>query len=223
MPLNGQSSGDWTESSSALRILYAGVRNTAGATLTEDAFTQTNPPVVATAGTVSTQVDTRRIGVLSGSVCFARPDVGEAFVGGPVEGLPAAQQAFVRPLGVFINSAAGNAYENLPGIASGQGPYVSSQGTYGNQLFETQVLDGPRAAGAATGDDIGYTAGQSLIASRNGFLMASDALVGGALVDLDDANCAAEVASGRAASTVIGIVKMAPDSQMNELVYDQRI
>lgn len=47
MPLLGQASGQWLESSSALRILHAGVRNTVGV-LTTDAFTQTNPPIVTT-------------------------------------------------------------------------------------------------------------------------------------------------------------------------------
>ena len=82
MPLHGQASGGWTESSSALRILNLGVRNTL-ATLTDDAFTQSNPTAVAT--NVSTRVDTTIHGVLSGSVCFARPDAGpyDQFVGGP--------------------------------------------------------------------------------------------------------------------------------------------
>ena len=43
MPLLGQASGGFTESSSALRLLHVGVRNTVGI-LTDDAFTQTNPP-----------------------------------------------------------------------------------------------------------------------------------------------------------------------------------
>ena len=218
MPLNGQASGGWTESSSALRILYVGHRNSVGV-LTDDAFTQTNPSVVATSGTVSTNVDTQAFGVLSGSVAFTRPDAGENFVGGPIEGLPAVQAAFVRPLGLFINSANGNAFENLPGQASGKGPYTSSQGTYGSSVFETFVL-----AGASVGGPITYVNGMDLIASRNGFLMPRTAIVAGAAVSLDDANNASEMANAAAAaSTLVGVLKMAPDATMNELVFDQRI
>ena len=43
MALLGQASGGFTESSSALRILHIGVRNTVGQ-LSANAFTQTNPP-----------------------------------------------------------------------------------------------------------------------------------------------------------------------------------
>jgi hypothetical protein len=219
MSLLGQASGGWTESSSALRLLHVGIRNTVGV-LTTDAFTQTNPPIVTTAGTISTQADTGVLGVLSGSVAFTRPDAGSNFIGGPVE--PGAPDGLlIRPLGCFINTAVGNAYENLPGPASGKGPYVSGQGTYGNALFESQALDaaGPLAAG----DDLIYQAGQELVASRNGYLMMRVTTQTGAPVSLDLATIAAEVANGQAASTQLGILKMAPDSEMFELVYDQRI
>lgn len=219
MSLLGQASGGWTESSSALRLLHVGIRNTVGV-LTTDAFTQTNPPIVTTAGTISTQADTGVLGVLSGSVAFTRPDAGSNFIGGPVE--PGAPDGLlIRPLGCFINTAVGNAYENLPGPASGKGPYVSGQGTYGNALFESQALDaaGPLAAG----DDLIYQAGQELVASRNGYLMMRVTTQTGAAISLDIASIAAEVANGQAASTQLGILKMAPDSEMFELVYDQRI
>lgn len=219
MSLLGQASGGWTESSSALRLLHVGIRNTVGV-LTTDAFTQTNPPIVTTAGTISTQADTGVLGVLSGSVAFTRPDAGSNFIGGPVE--PGAPDGLlIRPLGCFINTAVGNAYENLPGPASGKGPYVSAQGTYGNALFESQALDaaGPLAAG----DDLIYQAGQELVASRNGYLMMRVTTQTGAAISLDIASIAAEVANGQAASTQLGILKMAPDSEMFELVYDQRI
>jgi len=219
MALLGQASGGFTESSSALRLLHVGIRNTVGV-LTTDAFTQTNPPIVTTAGTISTQADTGVLGVLSGSVAFTRPDQGSNFVGGPVE--PGAPNGLlIRPLGCFINTAVGNAYENLPGPASGKGPYMSAQGTYGNQLFETQALD---AAGAlAAGDDLVYSAGQELVASRNGYLVMRVTTQTGAAVSLDIATITAEVANGQAASTTLGILKMSPDSEMFELVYDQRV
>jgi hypothetical protein len=98
----GQASGGFTESSSALRLLHVGVRNTVGI-LTDDAFTQTNPPIVTAAGSISTNVDTSVLGVLSGSVAFTRPDQGSNYIGGPVDPVGTAG---VRPLGLFINNAA---------------------------------------------------------------------------------------------------------------------
>lgn len=221
MPLLGQASGGWTESSAALRLLNVNVRNAVGV-LTADGFTQTNPPIVTTAGTLSTKANTGVLGVLSGSVAFTRPDQGSNFIGGPVEpGAPT--NVLVRPLGVFINTAVGNAFENQPGPASGKNTYVSSMGTFGNQLYETQVL--AAAAPLAAGDDIIYTTGMALIASRNGYLMPQATTQTGAVVSLDIIGIAADVANGAVAgtSTVIGRLKMPPDSEMDELVYDQRI
>lgn len=197
MALPGQASGDFTESSSALRILYAGTRNTMGAQLTTDAFTQTNPPAVVDTDTISGTLPTAaKRGVLSGSVCFTRPDAGNGMVGGPADA-----GAGIVPLGVFINDAAGNAYENTPGPASGQGPYMSGQGTYGNRLYETQSL----AAGGAALD---YAVGDSLYASLNGYLTN--------VADPDNT-------VGGGAAVVIGVVKITPDSVHAEMVYDQRI
>lgn len=222
--LLGQSSGDFTESSSALRPLHKGIANSVGV-LTDDSFSQTNPPHVTTSTTISTQVDTSRQGVLGGSVAFTRPDAGANFIGGNAEGLAVASlETFVRPLGCFINSANGNAFENLPGQASGKGPYFSSQGTYQNGLFETQILDGGAITGFSTGDTIPYTVGVELIASRNGYLMPREAIDGGGTArSLDDAANAAEVEHGRSASTLIAILKCPADSSVNLMVYDQRI
>lgn len=224
MPLNGQASGGWTESSSALRILHIGVRNTVCG-LTIDAYTQTNPPIVTTAGTISTAPGalTEVLGVLSGSVCFTRPDVGSLQVGGPKETgfvLPV-DGSLIRPLGCFINNAGGNAYENLPGVASGVGPYVQAGGCYGNRLYETNTL--ATTGGVAAGTAFTYVAGQALIASRNGYLMPSLVFSGGANVTVDVANNAAEVANGATASTTLGILKMTPDSAQTEIVYDARV
>jgi hypothetical protein len=218
--LLGQASGGFTESSSALRIMYAGVRNTIGV-LSDDAFTQTNPPIVTVAATISAQVDTTSFGVLSGSVCFARRDQGGNIVGGPVEPGVDDSDQFIVPLGVFINSANGNAYENTPGTASGKGPYMSSQGTYGCGLFETQAL---AATGAvAQGDALVYLAGMDLVASRNGFIQPRGVIVAGNLVTLDIATITAEVANGRTASTLIGVLKCPADAELSEIIFDQRV
>jgi len=202
----GQASDDFKGASSALRILYVGHRNSFAAELTTDGFTQTNPPVVDAAGTRSERLATTpKYGVLSGSVAFTRPDAGNGFVGGPVADTAAA--GAVRPLGLFINDAAGNAYENTPGPASGKGPYVSSQGTMGSMLYETQQL-----VVATIGDALEYGAGDFLYASQNGYLTN---LVGDAHVELD---------GGAAAdATVLGVVKIAPDNAHAEVLFDLRV
>jgi len=206
MPLLGQASGGFTESSSALRILHVGVRNTIGV-LTADSFTQTNPPISTTH--ISDQVDTTKLGVLSGSVAFTRPDEGSNYIGGPLA-LASKTTAHI-PLGIFINSANGNSFENTPGTASGKGPYVSSQGTYGNSLFETANLN--------SGTALVYAVGDQLIASLNGYLTN---------IDTDNSYCqnsTNQAFTGLDGSDdiVIGIVKMPADSVQGELVYDQRI
>lgn len=222
--LLGQSSGGFTESSSALRILHVGIRNNMGI-LTDDAFTQTNPPLVVAAATISAKVDTTRRGVLSGSVAFTRPDAGANYIGGncasPMTNTDL--ELFVRPVGCFINSSNGNAYENLPGLASGKGPYVSAMGSYGNALYETQLLGA--IAGDAAGTDLAYTTGANLIASINGYLMPGRCLLpnAGAVVDLDTALNSAERYHGAAAATVIGRLLVPADSDLNELVYNQLI
>lgn len=232
MPLLGQATGGWTESSSALRLLYVAQRNSIGL-LTADAFTQANPVAVAT--NVSTQVNATALGVQSGSVAFCRPDIGANFVGGP--GTNAQQTAFraapaqavgYRALGVFINAANGNAFENTPGTASGVGPYVSGMGTFGNGLFETALIaDSADAVNNAAGAAITYITGQRLMASRNGFLMpvtvvsATDGNADNA--DVIAMSAESFVANANASATVIGVLKMPPDATQNELVYDQRI
>lgn len=193
MALLGQASGGFTESSSALRILHVGVRNTVGQ-LTEDSFTQTNPPIETTAARISTSAGllTTSLGVLSGSIAFTRPDEGASYHGGPSARVGAGDKV----LGIFINSASGNAFENQPGVASNRGPYVSAQGTYANRLYET----------SQTGANVAltYAAGDRLYASVNGYLT-------------NDTNERA------ADTTLIGVLKISPDSSSDELVYDQRI
>lgn len=197
MALLGQASGAWTESSSALRILHVGIRNTTG-TLTDDAFTQSNPSAIGGAA-ASEQLTalgyTNVLGCLSGSVAVVR---GDNQIGGPSAGNEAV-------LGVFINNANGNAFENTPGVASDKGPYVSAQGTYANCLFETFDLD----SGAA----INYTAGDSLASSVNGFLTTVQGVAGNEAVNLVNG----------ATAVTIGILKMPADSVQSEIVYDQRI
>lgn len=211
MALLGQASGGFTESSSALRLLHVGKRNTVGV-LTDDAFTQANPPIRTAAAEISTNVDRTAHGVLSGSIAYCRNDGGENFIGGPTadgaEG--GADDPRERPLGVFINSANSNPYTNTPASASGKGPYVSGFGTYGNALFETADING--------GGAITYTNGDLLVGSLNGYLTNN--------IDANNNHDRAHVlldGQGVAVTYTIGILKMAPDATQNELVYDQRL
>jgi len=218
MPLLGQASGAWTESSSALRLLHVGVRNTTSV-LTSDSFTQTNPPILTTANTVSQSegMNTLVFGVLSGSVAFSRPDVGSNYVGGPTEPANDLNAACTRPLGLFINNAAGNSFSNAPAAASGVGPYVSGQGVYASSLYETRA---PSAEGAyAQGATLTYACGMPLMASRNGYLIP---MLDSAAADVAVAAWSSEVTNGQTATT-IAICKMPADSVQAEIVFDQRI
>jgi hypothetical protein len=232
----GQASGGFTESSSALRLLHVGVRNTTGV-LTDDAFTQTNPPVVTTPSTISLTVDTGTLGVLSGSVAITRPDQGTNYIGGAsgpaliaASGGGAASTAGAtslpvayRPLGLFINNAVGNPYENTPGPASGRGPYVSAMGTYASALFETQALAAIGAIGQ--GGTLPYVTGVPLIASLNGYLMPSTVWTGAASANADLVTTALQsaVLNAASSSTIIGILKLPADASQPEITFDQRI
>lgn len=202
MALLGQASGGFTESSSALRILHIGVRNTVGQ-LSASAFTQTNPPTnAANATEASGLLDGVVRGVLSGSIAFA-DDSGDNTHGGVLNA--------TAVLGVFINNAVGNAFENQPGVASNRGPYVSAQGTYGNKLYET------KGDLANAGVDLTYSVGETLCASVNGYLTSSSN------ADVTDADVTIAGAVSKATALTIGILKIVPDSNSDELVYDQRI
>ena len=232
----GQASGGFLESSSALRLLHVGIRNTTGV-LTNDAFTQTNPPVVTVASTISLNVDTATLGVLSGSVAITRPDQGSNFIGGAsgpaliaANGLGSASTSSAtslpnayQPLGLFINNAVGNAYENTPGPASGRGPYVSAMGTYASALFETECL--AAIGGLAQGATLPYITGVPLIASLNGYLMPAWVWDGAARQNADLVTTALQsgVLNTASSSTTIAILKMPADSAQPEIMFDQRI
>lgn len=159
MGIGGQASGDFRLSSSALRIGYSLVKDSVNV-LAADAFTQSNPNVVSGGGHNSTTLGTKK-GVLSGSVAFTRPDVGANTIGGAVL-VGAAYVAKTRPLGLFINDAVANSFENAPASASNKGPYLRG-GTCGVKYYETNQQIG--GAGALT-----YTTGDFLYASVNGLL-----------------------------------------------------
>jgi len=221
MALLGQSSGGWTESSSALRILYVGVRNSIGV-ISNDSFTQTNPPTLAAGTSTSSGFDSSVLGVMSGSVAFARPDAGSNFIGGP--NTAAASAALQQPLGVFLNNAAGLAYTNTPAVASGKNPYVSSQGSYANSLYETaSVTTG--GSYTAAGQALTYTTGMPLMSSPNGYLMPAIDGAGTTLINtnLDICGTAVNTLVPNPSGGILGVLKMPADTTQAEIVYDQRI
>jgi hypothetical protein len=202
MPLNrGQASGDFREFSGRVQPMYVVTRNSYGS-LTADAFTQANPAVVTATPTKSTTLTGAPLGVLSGSVAFTRPDIGNGYHGGPAS----TYLAGVKPLGIFANDARGNSYENTPAVASGAGTYYCGTGTIGVTIWETQVLLGGTAGNALT-----YAPGDKVFASSNGLLTNVNN-------DAYEYNVA-----GNPAPTVVGIVRTAPDANNSLLVVDLRI
>lgn len=67
-----------------------------------------------------------------------------------------------RPLGLFLNDAAGNAFENTPAVASGKLSVMTGPGSYETDIYET-VLE---AGGALPA----WAVGQSLYVSNFGLL-----------------------------------------------------
>lgn len=204
MPMYGQSSGDFKETSGRVQLFHAPTRNSVGA-LTADAFTQSNPVVYTSSNVKSTTLaSVTKVGVLGGSVAFTRPASGNNVIGGPAVNAGPAFLAGIKPLGIFINDAVGNAYENTPGVASGRGPYLSGYGTIGVTIYETAQLQGGGAGTALV-----YAAGDFLYGSANGLLTnrAADSY---------------ETLQG-ATPTILGIVKAAPDASTPMLVLDLRV
>lgn len=174
MGIGGQESGPGLNQG-ALRILYSLIKDSIPV-LASDAFTQANPNVVTTPSAVSTTLPANvKRGVLGGSVAFTRPDIGANAVGGAVL-VSSAYVVGTRPLGLFINDAAGNAYENLPAAASGKGPFLRG-GSVGLKVYETakQTANSITAgamvnSGGTVGAALTYNVGDKLYASVNGFL-----------------------------------------------------
>lgn len=208
MSMRGQSSGDFRETSGRVQLFHVVTRNSVGS-LAADAFTQDNPVVYAgPIGKSTTLTGITKKGVLGGSVAFTRPQAGNNVVGGPAVTVGPTFLAGIRPLGIFINDALGNAYENTPGTASGRGPYVSGSGScVGVTIYETHKIQADGAGDA--GDALTYAAGDLLYASANGLITKN----------VDDAY----ETLNSVTATIIGIVKAAPDANTPMLVLDLRI
>lgn len=208
--IGGQGSGDFRETSARVQLLHVVTRNSQGI-LTPDAFTQSTPPKVTTAKS-TTLATVTKVGVLGGSVAFTRPDFGNGFHGGPNT---TAYAVGCKPLGIFINDAIGNAFENTPGVASGRGPYVCGSGScLALSVYETkgQITQGAVVNGAA----MTYAPGDVVYASVNGFItnLPDDAY---------ERNAPNYGAGSLTNCTILGIVKVAPDANSSLLVIDLRV
>jgi hypothetical protein len=213
--IGGQGSGDFRETSGRVQILHVVTRNSQG-NLTPDAFTQANPPVV-TSYKSTTLATITKTGVLGGSIAFSRPDFGNGYHGGPNS---SSYAVGCKPLGVFINDAIGNAFENTPGVASGKGPYICGSGsTLACSIYETKTLS---LKGSGAGTALAYNPGDKLYASANGLLtnVSLDAFE----YQVSGADAASVTpASFYLQPTLIGVVKVAPDANSSLLVFDLRV
>jgi hypothetical protein len=172
------SSGFLTEGGGLLRILYLGIRNSVEQ-LDDAAFTKSNRVGNAQLVANTTLADVEKLGVLAGSVCVA---TGEGVVGA---GSASTQQV----LGLFVNDAAGNAYESTSAAASGKGVYVHGMGTYEVGIYETHNEAGNASILA------NYTFGKALYCSKNGLLTVAEGLAGG---------------SAPSGAVVVGVITKAP-------------
>ena len=206
-----QSSGDFRMNQGALRILYSLIKDTVPS-LDDSGLLQSNPVNEDYAGTgvyrsTTLPANVKR-GVLGGSVAFI---VGDMTVGGAPysDSFNSEDMKFCRPVGLFINDAVGNAFENTPGVASGKAPYIRG-GTVGVKIYETHgyLYDG-------TDEELVYRAGDKLYASINGLLTkeyrdsyeyAYFDVTGEGVPDSNASEC-----------TVVGIVLAAPSSTHSEL------
>ncbi len=209
--INGQSSGDNRLSSGAMRVLYSVIRGDSTYDLSDDSFTAQNPGVVTAAPNKSTTIPVAvKNGALGGSVAFSRPELAAHSCGVPV--LDSGNYIEnTRPLGLFLNDAVGNPYENTPAVGSGKSPFIRG-GTIGVKIYETQQQIG----GAA---DLAYEEGQHLYASVNGYLT-------NRWQDSYEAQwiTAAAVGSGVAGAAIepdvtrMGLVESPPDSSSSEMI-----
>lgn len=99
----------------------------------------------------------------------------------------------LMPVGLFVNDAAGAAFENSPAVASGKVTVMKAQASVEVDVYETR--------NAADGADLTYAVGEKLYGSAQGLLTNETT----------------------ASSEVIGIVTKAPSTSSPTLGLDMRI
>lgn len=180
------SSGFLTEGGGLLRILYLGIRNSIEE-LNDAAFTQSNRVGNAQKVANTTLSDVQKLGVLAGSVAAVKGSGVVGAASGPTDAI----------VGLFVNDAAGNAYESTSAAASGKGVYVHGMGTYEVGIYETHNPAGDTA--------LTYAAGNLLYCSQNGLLT----VAGGV--------------SSTTGAVVVGVVTKAPTASDPVLRFNLRV
>jgi hypothetical protein len=163
----------------ALEILIRGQLNTIPV-LSDECFTKQNYGV-NTNTTLS--VNTPR-GVLGGSVAGISAGLDYTVV-------PCTNE--LRPVGLFVNDAAGAAFENSPAVASGKVTVMKSQASVEVDVYETR--------NAVNTEDLTYSVGDLLYCSAQGFLTNEVSTEG----------------------TVIGVCTKAPSTASPTIGLDMRI
>ena len=148
--------------------------------LSDECFTKANFGV-NTNTTLS--VNTPR-GVLGGSVACISPGLDYTAVPG---------SDTLRPIGLFVNDAAGAAFENSSAVASGKIAIMKAQSSVEVDVYETR--------NAADSADLAYAVGDLLYASAQGFLTNEASSEG----------------------TVVGVCTKAPSTASPTIGLDERI
>lgn len=170
----------------ALTILIRGHLN-AIPVLADVCYTKANYGV-NTNNTLS--INTPR-GVLGGSVAAVSGGSDYTVVPGRTD---------LQPVGLFVNDAAGSAFENAPAVASGKVTVMKGQSSVEIDVYETR--------NAANLADITYTVGDLLYSSDQGFLTNEVPSV---------------VNPGTGLDTVIGVLTKAPTTASPTMGLDERI
>jgi hypothetical protein len=163
----------------ALTILIRGQLN-AIPVLSDACFTKANYGV----NTNTTLSENTPRGVLGGSV---------AAVSAGLDYTVVPMTTALMPVGLFVNDAAGAAFENSPAVASGKVTVMKAMASVEVDVYETRA--------ANNGSDLTYAVGEYLYGSAQGFLTKET------------------TASG----IVIGVVTKAPSTSSPTLGLDMRI
>lgn len=133
----------------SLKVLIRGKNNSLNV-LASTCFTKANYGA-NTAGNATLSVNTP-LGVLGGSV--AAISAGYDYTSFPCD-------LTARPIGLFMNDAAGSAYDNTPAVASNKLTVMSGPGSVEVDVYETKAVGGT---------DITYAVGDKLYSSKDGLL-----------------------------------------------------
>lgn len=164
----------------ALTILIRGQLNSIPV-LSDECFTKAN--YSSTHPNTTLSVNTPR-GILGGSV---------AAVSGGLDYTVVPGTDVLRPVGLFVNDAAGAAFENSPAVASGKVAVMKAMASVEVDVYETMEVDDVTP--------VVYVVGNKLYCSANGLLTSTLAAEG----------------------TVIGICMKMPTTASPTLGLDERI